>query len=83
MEMLSIKIKQTPAGFPHPEIGKQLWTVTQFKALGDQRTQVTTSMLGWQAGLEWKEVFEMFKRGNTLTLGWPYERFEHGPRDWS
>jgi uncharacterized protein YndB with AHSA1/START domain len=83
MEMLSIRIKQTPPGFPHPEIGKQLWTVNQFEACDKRRTQVTTTMLGWQEGPEWEEVFEMFKRGNALTLGWLYERFEHGSRDWS
>jgi uncharacterized protein YndB with AHSA1/START domain len=82
MEMLSIRIVRTPPRFPYPEIGKKLWTVIQLKPEDESHTRVVTSMLGWQAGPEWDEVYSLFQQGNALTSQWIYERFMAGPKQW-
>ena len=83
MEMLSIRIARTPPGFPHPEVVKDIWTVIQFKAEGERRVRVITSMVGWKSGAAHEAVYNLFQRGNAHTAQWLYERFENGPRKWA
>ncbi len=76
MEMLSIRIKRAPPGFPHPELGKQLWTVIQFADLGNQQVNVVTSMLGWSDGADWEPIYALFERGNAYVTEKLQQRFE-------
>lgn len=82
MEMLAIRIIQTPPGFPDPEVGKRLWTVMQFEPVDEGHVKVTSTMLGWRDGDETGPVFALFLRGNAYTLGKLYERFTSGPIAW-
>ena len=83
MQMLCIRIAQTPPGFPDPEVGKKLWTVIQLQPLGEKQVSVTSTMLGWEGVDQSHPVFQLFYRGNASTMGWLQERFERGPRQWS
>ncbi len=79
MEMLSTRIKRTPPGFPHPELGKQLWTVLQFFDLGNRQVKVVGSMLGWQDGPDWEPIYALFERGNASVLEALREALERRP----
>jgi uncharacterized protein YndB with AHSA1/START domain len=81
--MLSVRIHQTPPDFPHPEFGKQLWTVIELAPFSESSTTVTVTMLGWGDGSGWERVYHLFNRGNHFTLEQLYKRFTEGPREWS
>jgi uncharacterized protein YndB with AHSA1/START domain len=81
-EMLSIRIVSTPPGFPSSMVAKHIWTVMQFEAMSNEQTRVKISMLGWQAGPEWDEVYTLFDRGNAYTLSNLQKRFIDGPIVW-
>lgn len=83
IEMLAIRIRRTPPGFPHPEVAKQLWTVMQFQELEPKRVRVVISMCGWKEGPEWDAVYQLFEKGNAKVSAWLYKRFEAGPIDWT
>jgi len=82
MEMLTIRIHRTPPGFPDPEMAQRLWTVIRLRSRDDSTTEVELTMLGYQPGDESSPVYQMFRRGNALTLGWLHQRFVSGPRHW-
>jgi len=83
MEMLSIRIVQTPPDFPNPELVKRLWTVIQFQEVEAERVRVVITMLGWPKGSESDEVYDLFNRGNAYTLFQLYRRFTEGPLRWN
>jgi uncharacterized protein YndB with AHSA1/START domain len=83
MEMLSIRIVQTPPGFPNPELGKSLWTVLQFHEVEAGRVRVVVTMLGWPKGSESDELFDLFNRGNAYTLFQLNRRLTEGPLRWN
>ena len=82
MEMLTICIHRTPPGFPDPEMAQRLWTVIRMRSLDESITEVELTMLGYQPGDESSPVYQLFHRGNALTLGWLYQSFVGGPRRW-
>jgi len=57
-------------------------TVIRFQKIDEQHTEVEITMLGYQPREEASPVYNLFRRGNALTLGWLYERFTAGPRQW-
>jgi uncharacterized protein YndB with AHSA1/START domain len=81
--MLSVRIHQTPPGFPHPELAKQLWTVIELVPSSESSTTATVSMLGWGDGEGWDTLYDLFNRGNHFTLQQLYRRFAEGPIEWS
>ena len=82
MEMLSIRIKRTPPGFPSPEVAKHLWTVIQFQGLDSSRVRVAISMCGWKEGPDWDAVYKLFENGNAKVSLWLFKRFKEGPHNW-
>ncbi|MBI3734783.1 MAG: SRPBCC domain-containing protein [Chloroflexi bacterium] len=68
MEMLAIRIKRTPPGFPNARVGLGLWTVMQLRLVGERQTHFTLSMLGWPDEPEAEAVYALFERGNAYTL---------------
>ena len=82
-KMLSIRIKQTPPGFPHEEIGKSVWTVIWFEDLGGGKARVTVEMLPYKDGEGWDTLYKMFEAGNGITLQRMQQFFRTGPVDWT
>lgn len=82
-KMLSIRIRETPPQFPHPEIGKALWTVLWFENVGGNRTRVTVEMLPYKEGPGWDLVHRIFDAGNAVTLQRAQQYFRTGPVDWT
>lgn len=81
-KMLSIRIHRTPPGFPHPEVGKAVWTVLWFEDIGGNKTRVTVEMLPWKAGPEWDLLYQLFSQGNEVALRRAQAYFISGPIDW-
>ena len=68
-EMLTIRIVNTPPGFPHPELAKTLFTVIQFLRIEDPKTtRVRVSMLPYGTGAQWDALYAFFRNGNALVL---------------
>lgn len=80
--MLSIRVRRTPPGFPHPEVAKSVWTVVLFEEVSGGMTRVTEVMLGWKSGPEWDEIYRFFERGNAIVLLRLQQRFDSGPINW-
>lgn len=81
-EMLSIHIVSTPPAFPSPMVAKQVWTVMQFEERGTSQMSLKVSMLGWQSGPEWDQVYAFFERGNASTISSLQRRVIDGPTIW-
>lgn len=81
-EMLAMRVKRTPTGFPFPEVVKELWTVIHLDELGERRVRVTATMLGFEAGEPWDTLYETFERDNATELRRLVERFDSGPVNW-
>ncbi|MEE8170307.1 MAG: SRPBCC domain-containing protein, partial [Phycisphaerae bacterium] len=76
-EMLSVT-GSAPPQFPTVREGGT-WAVIRFQAIGDKRTRLRLSILGWQSGGEWDRAFEYFLKNNAIWLKMIRERFERGP----
>jgi uncharacterized protein YndB with AHSA1/START domain len=59
------------------------WVVVQFEPLGEDRTRVTLTHLGWRDGGRWPEVYAYFDRAWTTVMARLERRFAAGPIDWS
>ena len=46
-----------------------LQEIVQIVDLGDGKTKVVSSMLGWGAGKDWDQTYDFFARGNEWTYG--------------
>jgi len=64
--MLTIRIARTPPNFPHPEVARQVWTVTEISDLGRGWSHLSVSMYGWKQGPDWDAVYGFFERGNRI-----------------
>jgi len=83
-EMLTIRVREAPPRFPHPEIVRQVWTVIQLEDAGNGRTRVVISMLPYRDGADWDVVYELFRRGNAIVMRHLQDRFATGkPVDWT
>jgi uncharacterized protein YndB with AHSA1/START domain len=78
MEMLSIRVVNTPPDFPHPQVVKAIWTVMLFHPVDESHTLLAISMAGWKAGPEWDAIYAFFERGNAYTLEKLYESLSGG-----
>lgn len=81
-KMLSIRIRATPPRFPHPEVGKSVWTVLWFEDIGGGKTRVTVEMLPWKSGPEADLLYGFFDAGNEITLVRAQNYFAGKPTDW-
>jgi uncharacterized protein YndB with AHSA1/START domain len=66
--MLSIQNVQAPAGFQHPELFIQTWSVMTFNVMDEQRTRVRIAGLNYGEGAEWDVLYAHFERGNAYLL---------------
>lgn len=80
--MLAIRIKSTPPRFPHPEVGKAVWTVIWFDDIGGGKTRISTEMLPWKRGAEWDMLYKFFDGGNALTLARARDYLAGTPTNW-
>ena len=71
-----------PPEFPQ-ERQSRTWVVVLLSHVGEGRTAVTLTHLGWKDGGRWNDVYDYFQRAWNIVL----ERLEHacrvGPLDWS
>lgn len=54
----------------------------RMESLGEKRTRVTISHMGWGTGGEWDQVYAYFDRAWAGVLGNFQKRFKEGPIDW-
>ena len=46
---------------------KNLQEIIQFKKIGNQQTQIISSMIGWGKGSDWDNTYNFFVKGNEWT----------------
>ncbi len=66
--VFAIRIKAPPKGFPFKEAWKGTWSVVTMTDLGDGRTHVRISGLGYDASEESQKMRAFFRDGNGYTL---------------
>jgi uncharacterized protein YndB with AHSA1/START domain len=66
--MMAFRIQRPPAGFPFPTAWKKTWTVATMTDLGDGRTKLRLTMLGYDASDESQKLRAFFERGNAYSL---------------
>jgi len=85
LEMLSFEWSAPPE-FPmvrKEQMRKHTWVVLQFYKLGNNRTKVRLTHLGWRKGEEWEKVFQYFLRAWDIVLGRLERMFSTAePIDW-
>jgi uncharacterized protein YndB with AHSA1/START domain len=83
MRMLSFQAVKAPPGFPHADLLPNLHSVVEFEAVGDDRTRVSISGVGYRAGEDYAQLYEYFRSGNAWSFEQLNRRFTHGPAGWS
>jgi uncharacterized protein YndB with AHSA1/START domain len=66
--LLVIRNAQAPVGFPHAEEFGRTATALEFLAEGAGRTRIMVWNAGYKPEPAYREVFEMFRKGNAWTL---------------
>ena len=66
--MLSIKVYQPPANFPHGEAVRNMWTVLYFQPLEPGMTNVRVVGQGFGEDADSQELRERFRKDNAWTL---------------
>jgi uncharacterized protein YndB with AHSA1/START domain len=66
--MLTMRIKQAPASFPHKDVAGDIWTVIYFTAAGAGMTQVKIVGLGYTSDPKSQALRHFFEAGNKATL---------------
>ncbi|MFC1572492.1 SRPBCC domain-containing protein [Candidatus Eisenbacteria bacterium] len=80
-EMLSFEWNAPPQ---FPEIRKEkTWVVVQMDPVGEDKTLVGITHLGWCPGDDWEQVYQYFVRAWDIVLGRLEHRFASGPIDWN
>jgi Activator of Hsp90 ATPase homolog 1-like protein len=77
-EMITLKVKLNDK-FPakaQREDGN-LQEIIQLEDLGNGRTRITSSMIGWGVGPEWDKTYAFFVSGNTWTYQQLVANFQH------
>ena len=82
MEMFFIKVGLTDQFPERPRQAGTLFAVLTFKDAGVKQALVTISMLGWENGEDWNQVYNFFDRGNAYTMAELARRFDQGPVVW-
>jgi len=85
LEMLSFEWNAPPQ-FPEvrrEQMQKHTWVVVQFYPVGQDRTRVRLTHLGWREGEEWEKVYQYFLRAWDVVLGRLEHKFSTGkPINW-
>ena len=66
--MLTLRIRQAPASFPHRDMAGQIWTVMYFNEAGAGMTQVKIVGLGYTDDPQSQALRRFFEAGNKATL---------------
>jgi uncharacterized protein YndB with AHSA1/START domain len=75
--MVTIRIHKAPKGFPFSEeTRKGTWTVISLGDLGDARTQVRITALGYPDSEDGRKMQEFFKSGNAFVIATLAKRFD-------
>lgn len=80
--MLAFRVVQAPKGFPHPKEILRIFSVAEFEPLGQSRTRLRLSMIGYGAGARFDGLYAFFAKDNPWALAQLVKRFETGPADW-
>jgi uncharacterized protein YndB with AHSA1/START domain len=72
------RIHQPPKGFPFMEAYKHVWTVISLSDLGDGRTNLRITMVGYEADEESQKMRTFFASGNDWVLKKLQSQFEPG-----
>ena len=70
--MISFRIHKPPAGFPFTNAWKDTWSVATFTDLGDGRTHVRLSTMGYTTDDESQKMKAFFEAGN----GWVLKKLQ-------
>jgi uncharacterized protein YndB with AHSA1/START domain len=67
-EMLTLKVNLNK-NFPAEAIkeDKNLQEILQFEKVGDNKTKIISTMVGWGQGSHWDTVYNFFEKGNDWT----------------
>lgn len=81
--MLSIRNVQAPRQLPYRELFPQISTTIEMEDLGQGRTRVMLTAVGYGPGVGFDTLYRHFEWGNAYTLDALKTRFETGPVDWA
>jgi uncharacterized protein YndB with AHSA1/START domain len=56
--------------------------ILQFQSLGENKTKIVSTMVGWGTGEEWDIVYGHFEEWQQWTFEWLVKRFKEGPKKW-
>lgn len=76
--MLAFRIHTPPKGFPFKDAWKNTWTVVTLTDLGDDRTSVRLTGVGYDATEESQEMREFFRAGNAYVMQVLQSKFDDG-----
>ena len=74
--MIAIRIERPPKSFPFKEAWKKTWTVVTLTDLGENRTHVRVSSMGFGSDEESTAMRRFFESGNASTLKTLQDYFE-------
>lgn len=81
--MLSIRNVQAPKQLPYRELFPQISTTIELEDLGQGRTRVMLTAVGYGPGVGFDTLYRHFEWGNAYTLNELKRRFDTGPVDWA
>lgn len=81
--MLSIRNVQAPTQLPYRELFPQISTTIELEDLGQGRTRVMLTAVGYGKGVGFDTLYRHFEWGNAYTLNELKQRFDTGPVDWA
>ena len=81
--MLSIRNVQAPKALPYRELFAKVSTTIELEDLGQGRTRVMLTAVGYGTGTGFDTLYRHFEWGNAYTLDALKTRFDTGPIDWA
>jgi uncharacterized protein YndB with AHSA1/START domain len=81
--MLAFRTVKAPARFPDFETYAKVVSVFELVPLGERRTLVRLSGVGYPDSDAGRRLLAFFERGNAASLAMLRERFERGPVNWA
>jgi uncharacterized protein YndB with AHSA1/START domain len=76
--LLVIQIADSPRGFAHEDLARELTTAIELEPIDAEHTRVRVSMLGFGETEGFEQLRQMFDAGNAYTLRKLAERIEQG-----
>lgn len=81
--MLAIRNVQTPKSFPHGDLFAKVSTTIELEDLGQGRTRVQITAVGYGKEPGFDVLYRHFEWGNAYSLNELKNRFDTGPIDWA